>query len=118
MNTEHVKQKLEEELKKVEVELASVGIQNPKNPADWEAKETSMDVMSATADPNEAADKMEEYAQNRAINDTLEIRYNDIKHALDKIAGTGYGVCEIGGEPIEEERLEADPAARTCKAHM
>lgn len=117
MQTEHFKQKLEEELKKVEAELATVGIQNPKNPADWEAKETAMDTLSATADPNEAADKMEEYAENRAINDTLEVRYNDIKRALEKITKGEYGVCEVGGEPIEEERLEADPAARTCIAH-
>jgi DnaK suppressor protein len=118
MSTDRFKQKLSEELVLVERELKTVGAQNPKNPADWEGKETEMDVMSATADSNEAADKLEEYAQNRAINDQLEIRYNDIKRALDKIAQEQYGVCEIGGEPIEIERLEADPAARTCKAHM
>ena len=29
-----------------------------------------------------------------------------------------YGSCEISGEAIEVERLEANPAARTCKAHI
>lgn len=116
MDTDHYKQKLEGELKTVEGELKSVGAQNPQNPADWEAKETEIDVTAMQGD--ELGDKMEEYAQNRAINDQLEIRYNDIKRALDKIATGSYGVCEIGGEPIEEDRLHADPAARTCKAHL
>ena len=34
------------------------------------------------------------------------------------IAAGTYGTCEVSGEQIEEDRLEADPAARTCKAHM
>lgn len=116
MNTAHFKQKLEEELAQVEAELKTVGVQD--NTGDWEAKETSMDVMSAAADPNEAADKQEEYQQNRSINNTLEVRYNNILRALKKIEEGTYGVCEVSGETIEEDRLEANPAARTSKAHM
>ncbi|HVV38804.1 MAG TPA: TraR/DksA C4-type zinc finger protein [Candidatus Paceibacterota bacterium] len=118
MNTAHFKGMLEAELKTVEAELKTVGVQNPHNPADWEAKEVDMDTMPSPADENEAADKMEEYGENRAINDTLEIRYNNIKRALGKITDGTYGICEIGGETIEEDRLEANPAARTCKDHM
>lgn len=118
MNTGRFKEKLEQELNTVEQELKSVGVQNPHNPADWEATETKMDVMSAVADPNEAADKQEEYVGNRAIVDQLEIRYNNIKRALGKIEAGTYGTCEVSGDPIEEDRLEANPAARTCKAHM
>ena len=118
MDTGHFKKKLEQELATVEGELKSIGVQNPKNPADWEATERQMDVMSAAADPNEAADKQEEYIENRAIVDQLEIRYNSIKRALKKIEEGTYGVCEVSGHPIEEDRLEANPAARTCKEHM
>jgi RNA polymerase-binding transcription factor DksA len=118
MDTEQFKNKLEAELQAVEKELRSVATQNPKNPQDWEAKETDMDVMSAVADPNEAADKQEEYVQNRAIADQLEIRYNNIKRALSKIEEGTYGICEVSGEQIEEDRLGANPAARTCKEHM
>ncbi|MDZ4225908.1 MAG: hypothetical protein U1C66_00255, partial [Patescibacteria group bacterium] len=118
MDTERFKQTLEQELATVESELKSVGVQNPRNPSDWEATELNMDVMNATADSNEAADKQEEYTENRAIVDQLEIRYNNIKRALKKIEDGAYGVCEISGHPIEADRLEANPAARTCKAHM
>jgi RNA polymerase-binding transcription factor DksA len=112
------KERLEKELSTVVKELKTVGVQNPANKDDWEAKETAMDVMASPADENEAADKMEEYGENRAINDTLEIRYNNLKRALEKIEDGTYGTCEIGHEQIEEERLEANPAARTCEAHM
>lgn len=118
MDIQHFKQKLEQELNTVEEELRGVGVQNPHNPADWEATERQMDVMSAAADPNEAADKQEEYTENRAIVGQLEIRYNNIKRALKKIEEGSYGTCEISGEPIETDRLEANPAARTCKTHM
>lgn len=117
MHTEQFKERLEKELATVETELKTVGVQNPANAADWEAKETAIDTMASPADPNEAADKMEEYTQNRAITETLEIRYNNVKRALEKIEDGTFGTCEICHAPIEEERLEANPAARTCLAH-
>ena len=118
MNTAHFKELLEKELAIVEAELKTVGVQDPKNPGDWETKDTGMDVMTPAADANEAADKIEEFEENQAIDAGLTARYNDIKAALGKIEDGTYGVCEVSGEPIEEDRLEANPAARTCKAHM
>jgi len=64
------------------------------------------------------ADRTEEYDERRATLATLEGRYNNIRLALKKITDGNYGICEVSGEPIEEDRLEANPAARTCKAHM
>ncbi len=112
----YYKQKLLEELSLVERELEGVGRRNPDNKKDWEAEPAEIDTSSA--DDNETADKMEEYETNTAILKDLEIRYNDIKVALDKIEGGTYGICEVSGLPIEKDRLEANPAARTCKAHM
>lgn len=116
MNTDAFKKRLEEELWEVENELKTVGQQNPKT-GDWEGKEQEMDVMSPMADSNEAADKIEEYDENRAVNDELEVRYNELKHALERIQKGTYGICEVCQAPIEEERLNANPAARTCIAH-
>ena len=100
----------------VERELNEVGRKNPDNKADWEAEPA--DTGADSADENEVADKIEEYERNTAILKDLEIRYNDIKDALKKIEAGKYGFCEISGEPIEEDRLIANPAARTCKQHM
>jgi len=116
MDTNYFKEKLEEELFLVEKELNSIGRKNPDNKNDWEAEPAEMNVDSA--DENEVADNMEEFEGNTAVLKELEIRYNDLKDALAKIEKGTYGICEISGEAIEEERLIANPAARTCKKHM
>ncbi len=115
MDTEHFKSRLLEEKATLERELASVGRQNPSNPGDWEPvpEDASMEP-----DPNDQADQMEEYGNNAAILTDLEKRYQDVQDALARIDAGTYGTCEVSGEAIEEDRLEADPAARTSKAHM
>jgi len=97
-------------------ELRSLGIHNPDVPEDWVEKMNDSDTVSA--DPNDVADRTEEYDTRRAELAALEGRWNDVRDALQKIEGGKYGICEVSGEPIEEDRLEANPAARTCKAHM
>ncbi len=108
-------EKINEELALVERELASVGRRNPGNKDDWEA--ATADEDGSQADPNENADKFEELGINEAILADLETRYRELKAAKERIAEGVYGVCEISGEPIEKERLEANPAARTCLKH-
>ncbi len=112
----YFKERLEAELKLVEDELEHVGQRNPSNPADWEGRPADLDI--DRADDSELADKMEEYEENTAVLKNLEIKYNEIKKALKKIEDGKYGICEVCGKPIEEDRLEANPAAKTCKAHM
>lgn len=115
MNIEHFRTRLTEEKATLEAELATVGRKNPSNPNDWEAvpEETGLE-----ADPNDRADQMEEYGNNNAILKDLENRYNDVIAALARIENGTYGICTVSGEQIEEDRLEADPAASTSKAHM
>ena len=115
MNTQHYKELLEKEQENLEKELVTVGRKNPENSGDWEAVE-KMDI--DTADEEEVADSMTEYENNKGILEQLEARLNEVKTALKKIEDGTYGICEISGQPIEEDRLEANPAARTCKAHM
>ena len=117
MNTEHFKHKLEGELKVVEKQLNELGWKN-KETGEWEATGNTLDVTTPMADSNEAADQLEEYGERQGETATLEARRKDIVDALEKIAGNTYGTCEVGGEKIEEDRLEANPAARTCKAHL
>jgi RNA polymerase-binding transcription factor DksA len=107
--------RLEEEKVTLEKELATVGRRNPSNPNDWEAvpQETGQE-----ADPNDRADQMEHFGDNAAILTDLELRYADVLAALARIEAGTYGICEVSGEAIEPERLDADPTARTCKAHI
>ena len=113
---EHFKKKLGTEKKLLEKELEAVGRRNPDNLSDWEA--TPIDKDTSQADENTVADSIEGYEDNVAIVNTLEARYQDLKSALDKIKHKTYGLCQVCGEEIEEERLEANPSARTCRKHM
>ncbi len=45
---------------------------------------------------------------------TLEHELVEIEAALARIEDGTYGVCEVCGEAIASERLEAVPAARFC----
>lgn len=112
----YFKKKLEEEKTLLESELATVSSKNPNNKEDWEPKKAGLNADQA--DRNEVADELEEFGNNTAITRDLEIRLAEVKVALQKIDDQKYGVCEISGEPIEQDRLEANPAAKTCKAHM
>ncbi|MFA6158662.1 MAG: TraR/DksA C4-type zinc finger protein [Candidatus Paceibacterota bacterium] len=114
-NTEHFKKLLEKELSSLETDLKSVGHMNPDNPKDWEASSGEVDVNAS--DSADIADNIESYESNTAVLKQLETQYNDVKLALDKISKGTYGICEISGHPIENERLEANPAARTCMTH-
>ncbi len=114
-NVAEYKTRLEEEKGKLENELSSIGRRNPSNPADWEALPQATGQES---DPNDAADLIEGYEDNTGILKELETRYNEVLAALARIENGTYGVCTVSGEAIEEERLEADPAAATCKAHL
>ena len=112
----HFKEKLEKEKVLVEKELEKVGRVNPDNATDWEATPPDRDV--SQADENTVADSVEDYEDNVAIVNTLEARYNDIKTSLHKIEQGTYGLCQVCGQEIESDRLEANPSARTCKEHM
>jgi RNA polymerase-binding transcription factor DksA len=116
MDTRRFKDLLEAELKKLNSEMADLGVKNPDVKGDWVERADDLEVTSA--DPNDVADRTEEYDERRATLATLEGRYNDVRLALRKIEQGTYGVCEISGEAIEEDRLEANPAARTCKDHL
>ncbi len=107
------KKKLQKERALLLSQVQKVAQKNPSNPADWEAKSEDMDI--ERADRNEVADKFESFEGDAAILKELEPQLNDVKLALGKIEDGTYGVCEVCGEAIETDRLEANPAARTCK---
>lgn len=115
LDLKYFKTKLEEELVKLEGELKTVGRINPSNPNDWQAVPT--DFETDTADRLEVAESIEQFEENTAILKELEIQLNDVKLALKKIEEGNYGVCEEDGKLISNDRLEANPSARTCINH-
>ncbi len=109
------KSALEAELDTLITDLERIAFYN-KETGDWIAQPEGADV--ADADENVAADVVEDWNTKRATLGQLETRFNNLKLALKKIEEGTYGICEISGETIEEDRLNANPAARTCKQHL
>ena len=116
IDNEHFKKMLGDEAQVVENELGTVGRKNVTKYPDWEAIKPDDD--RDRADETEVADDIEQLESNNAVLGQLKIRLNEVKSALLKIEKGTYGVCEISGESIELDRLEANPAATTCKLHM
>jgi RNA polymerase-binding transcription factor DksA len=114
MNTDTIKQNLEEEKDLLEAELSSLG--RVDKTGDWEAVPEAQ--TAPEADENDLADRSEDFEERSSTLNVLETRLTDIKVALDKIEAGKYGVCEACGNQVEEDRLGANPAARTCKGCM
>ena len=66
----------------------------------------------------EGADRFEDLAERRSMEQTLENRLKKISDALDQIEDGSYGHCKICSQEIESEKLDANPATIACKAHV
>jgi len=117
MDIKIYKTKLEEEKKLLEEELGSLG--KLDKTGDWEATPESEIVAQEVQDDGDMAERSEDYEERSIKLNLLELRLSDITKALVKIEeGDKYGICENCGKEIEEDRLEVNPAAFTCKDCM
>lgn len=117
INTNELKEKLVAERKLLIQELSGLGIMNPEN-NDWEAVPPKLDDANDTSDENDSADRFEDYEERSATLSILEERFKDVSSALKRLEEGTFGICEVGGEAIDEDRLNANPAARTCVKHI
>ena len=105
--------RLEKEQSELVDELTQVGVEVEGG---WVPKGSDLKVDQA--DVSEVADSMEDASEHVALVEDLNVRYQNVVRALAKIDAGTYGKDEFDGEPIEEDRLQANPAARTRKANM
>jgi RNA polymerase-binding transcription factor DksA len=115
MDIQKNKQKLEEELKLLEEELGSLG-KIDSDTKEWVAVPEEQTMPEP--DMNDLSDRSEDYEEKSSTLKVLKTRWEDIKIALEKIKKDDYGMCEVCGEKIEEERLIVNPSARTCEKCM
>lgn len=111
-----LKTRLEKEKKLLEEELGKLGKRNPADRTDWVPSMPEGDEFGA--DRNDNAEIVEDIEDAASTVEELEGRLNLVEKALDKFETGMYGICEVSGEEIELDRLEANPAATTCKDHM
>ncbi|MCU1352030.1 MAG: regulatory protein DksA/TraR family [Acidimicrobiales bacterium] len=58
-----------------------------------------------------------EQGENASLAASLREQLADAETAMARIDDGTYGVCEVCGEAISEDRLEAMPAASRCIKH-
>ena len=63
--------------------------------------------------PADQASETFEREKDMAILEQLELDLTEIEAALQRIEDGTYGIDEVTGEPIDPERLDAIPTART-----
>lgn len=105
-----LKENLETEKKSVQKELEKFAERDPNLKNNWDTKYPNRD----DSDKDDRADEVEDYDSLLPVEYSLELKLKDINSALEKIAQGKYGVCEVCGKEITEERLRACPEAKTC----
>ncbi|MES3032054.1 MAG: TraR/DksA C4-type zinc finger protein [Patescibacteria group bacterium] len=115
LDKKKIKDKLEKERDTLLEELKDMGKFNPET-GEWEA--TPAEAVFPESDQNDMADRFEDFEARSSMLKTLEPRLNNILKALKGLNRESFGKCEVCKKDIENARLEANPAARTCKAHL
>lgn len=114
-DTQHFKNKLLAEKKLVLQELGEVGAIDPDT-NEWGPKPEPAEESSP--DANDLGDRFEDFEEKSSLTDTLSGRLSEIDKALDNIDDGSYGKCSVCEKEIENERLNANPAAETCMEHL
>ncbi len=116
IDTSSYKKLLTNEHNTLKHELDILGTHVQENPDEWEA---TLPQSQSESERGDIAMKIEGYDEREALILELQTRYKEVVDALERIVENTYGLCNISSEQhsIEKERLDADPAARTCITH-
>jgi len=115
LDKKKIKEKLEKERDVLLEELRDMGKLNTDT-GEWEATPEVLDTPES--DQNDMADRFEDFEARSSMIKTLEPRLNNILKALKGLNRESFGKCEVCKKNIEMDRLEINPAARTCKEHL
>lgn len=115
LNKKKIKEKLEKERDVLVEQMKDMGKLNPET-GEWDATPEEMNYPES--DQNDMADRFEDFEERSSMIKELEPRLNNILRALKGVNRESFGKCEVCKKNIEMTRMEANPAARTCKKHI
>jgi len=110
-----IKEKLEKERDDLLLQMKDMGKFNLET-GEWETIPEELEFPES--DENDKADRFEDFEARTSVMRTLEPRLNNILKALKNLHKESFGKCEVCQKDIEPARLEANPAATTCKKHL
>src|SRR3990167_1152114 len=115
LDKKKIKDKLEKERDILLEELRDMGKLNSET---GEGEATPEELDFPESDQNNMADRFEDFEARSSMIKTLEPRLNNILKAIKGLNRESFGKCGVCKKEIEMTRLEANPAARTCKEHL
>ena len=115
LDKKKIKEKLEKEKEVLLEQIRDIGKLNPET-NEWEATPEERD--SRESDQNDMADRFEDFEERSTTIKALEGRLNSILSALKGLNRESFGKCEVCKKDIEMDRMEVNPAAKTCKKHL
>ena len=115
LDKKKIKEKLEKEKNILLEEMKGMGKLNEET-GEWETIPEELEFPQS--DQNDMADRFEDFEARSSMMKTLEPRLKDILKALKGLNRESFGKCEVCKKDIEMSRLEANPAAKTCKKHL
>ena len=115
LDKKKIKEKLEAERDILLGQLRDIGKLNGET-NEWEA--VPEERSSKESDQNDMADRFEDFEARSSMIKALESRLNNIVSSLNGINKESFGKCVVCKKDIEGTRMEANPAAKTCKKHL
>jgi len=115
LDKKKIKEKLEKERDDLVEGLRDMGKLNPET-GEWEATPGEMNYVET--DPNDMADRFEDFESKSSMLRVLEGKLKGVLLALRGINRESFGKCEVCKKDIELARMEANPSAKTCKKHI
>ncbi|MGM7701095.1 TraR/DksA C4-type zinc finger protein [Pseudalkalibacillus sp. Hm43] len=113
MKYDHLKRQLEQRKKEIEHEFEQndhYGLNRGF------ASDTSSGELSQYDNhPADSGTELYEREKDIALDGHLKEELSDIEYSLNQMENGTYGICEVTGQEIPMERLEALPTARTIK---
>jgi len=110
MNDAKVRQLLEEERARLEAVRHTLLLESLEETQ----QESTQELSSLDQHPADQGTETFEREKAQSIRIATEAQLTDVERALARLESGNYGVCEMCGTKIAEERLEARPAARYC----
>lgn len=86
--------------------------------ADASQEDSTSELSTVDQHPADVGSETFERTKDLSVQEEITGRLDDLARALEKLDSGTFGTCEVCGEPIPDERLEALPGARYCVEHQ
>lgn len=95
-----------ERLATLQADLSSEGLDQASE------KDDLVELSVVDQHPADVATETHDRSRDLGLLEQVETELRDVEDALRRLEEGSYGRCEVCGQPIPDERLEANPTAR------